>query len=345
MTWRALREVGRRLRAHWLLVLGLGALGGLVVAVDPARLVRALADADRGLLALMLPCVLAHYVFRSLAWRVGLRRIGVRVGVVRAAVLTLAAQSLVFLPGGDLWRVPVLTRMEGSRRDQGELASTVVFDDLVFWLLLTLALIPALLGTPELGMVVVGILLGEAAIVALLLWPAGYAFAVEVAGRVPAVRHLRPQLRQLGPAFRRLANPRTLAATALLDAVAALLAFGLFRLALMAVHVREVDFVEAAFVYALGHLFAGLSMLPAGLGVYEGTLTGLLVLQGVDPASAAAAALLYRGFNDLLMGMAGLPVVMVLDRARPGSSRPGVGREAAREVRPAADGGRGRTVP
>src|SRR5579884_4505049 len=80
-------------------------------------------------------------------------------------------------------------------------------------------------------------------------------------------------------------------------------------------------------------LVAGLSMLPAGLGVYEGTLTGLLVLQGVDPASAAAAALLYRGFNDLLMGMAGLPVVMVLDRARPGSSRPGVGREAAREVR------------
>lgn len=54
-------------------------------------------------------------------------------------------------------------------------------------------------------------------------------------------------------------------------------------------------------------------MLPAGLGVYEGTLTGLLVLQGVDPASAAAA-LLYRGFDYLVLGIVGLPVVVVLDR-------------------------------
>jgi uncharacterized protein (TIRG00374 family) len=95
------------------------------------------------------------------------------------------------------------------------------------------------------------------------------------------------------------------------------LAFALFLLALHAVGVTNGGYAKAAFIYALGHILAAVSMLPGGVGVYEGVLTAFMALQGVPPSQGAAAALLYRGFNDLFMALLGLGATWWLHRNWP----------------------------
>lgn len=304
----------RRLREHWLLVLGLLAVCGLVIAVGPAKLTRVLAGADPRFLALMLPCVLALYATRGLAWRVALLGSGLTVTRARAIRLVIAGQALIFLPGGDLWRIAVTARAQDLRRMGGVITATIVFDDLVFMTLLSLALVPLLARMPFLIPLVVLALLGELMLWSLLVWPAGYLRAVQLATRMLPVGRLAIPLGQLGPAFRRLVRPRIVLQVGLLNAVAGVLSLSLFVLALLAVRVTWIGLDQAAFTLAAGQIVGSATMLPGGIGAYEAVLTGLLVAAGVAPATGAAAALLYRGFSDVLMSVLGVAAGIGLGR-------------------------------
>lgn len=70
--------------------------------------------------------------------------------------------------------------------------------------------------------------------------------------------------------------------------------------------VENVGFARAASIYAVAYLMSGVTT-PVGLGAYEGILTGFMALQGVSPSSAAPAAILYRGFNEVFVVTAQRP--------------------------------------
>lgn len=61
-------------------------------------------------------------------------------------------------------------------------------------------------------------------------------------------------------------------------------------------------FMTAAFVFSLSSVAGGLSMLPGGLGVAEGSMLGLLISMGVDKTSATGITLLAR-FGTLWFGV------------------------------------------
>lgn len=88
----------------------------------------------------------------------------------------------------------------------------------------------------------------------------------------------------------------------------------LLYFAIHAVGASTVPLPAVAFALAMANLTAGLSLVPIGLGVFEGTITLLLVAAGVVPGEAAAAALLYRAFNDGFM--AGLGAIVALGSRR-----------------------------
>jgi uncharacterized membrane protein YbhN (UPF0104 family) len=90
----------------------------------------------------------------------------------------------------------------------------------------------------------------------------------------------------------------------------------LYWLALTAVHARGIGLDQVAFTYATGQVLSGLTVLPGALGAYEGMMTGMIAVQGVALAAAAAAALLYRAVNDVLMALVGLSVALLSDRQR-----------------------------
>lgn len=98
------------------------------------------------------------------------------------------------------------------------------------------------------------------------------------------------------------------------DAAAAVLSYLLFYLALHAVGQTEVSFSAAAFVLALSFVLAGISLIPGGVGPFEGLLTVLMIANGVPVSAGAAAGLLFCGFNDILMAGVGAVFLVLIRR-------------------------------
>lgn len=308
------RRVLSGLRENWIVSVGLVAVAALVIAVDPAKLGRDLANADRLVVLLMLPTVLILYLLHGVAWWIALRGIRAPVGLRQAISISFISQAFDLLPGGDLWRVPIVKSEHGERLEAGRVAATVVFDDLVYFFVLTFAMVPAVLRSPMFGLLLGAALLPQLTIFGILLWPRLYDFLARKVGQIGLLRRFEPQLMLLGPAFRELITPRTLVPIVIVDAGCAVLATGLFGLSVTAVHATGFSFQQIAFTYASGQVLAGLTSLPAALGLYEAMMTGFMAVQGVAPAAAAAASFMYRAINDVLMAIIGLGVAFVFER-------------------------------
>ena len=308
------RRLWMELRGHWITLLGVAAVAGLVIAVNPASVAHALSAADPWLLVVMLPVVLLLYCVRGGTWFAVLRGARQTVGLREAIRVNLVSQTFVFLPGGDLWRVPLVKADSGGGRDTGVLTATVVFDDLVYLFVLTFAMVPVVTGTPILSIPLAVSLVPQIVIFAILLSPRVYA---TLAGRVATLRpfrRFRPELEVLGPTFRSLVKARTLVPVVALDAIAATLSIALFALALGAVHAAGTDIPHVAFTYSASQVVTNLTVIPGALGAYEGMMTGAMALQGVAPAAAATGALLYRIVNDILMALIGLGIALLYNR-------------------------------
>jgi glycosyltransferase 2 family protein len=309
-----LRRLVAAARERWVVLLGLVGVAALIVAVDPAKVARAVGGADPLAAAIMIPVVFALYICHGVAWWIALRGIGAPVGLRQAVKVTLISQAFDVLPGGDLWRVPIVRSENESRVNAGTIAATVIFDDLVYFFVLTFAMVPLAIASPVVRVPLAIALAPQLAIFTALLWPSLYAWLAGHVSRMRPFRRFEPQLAVLGPTFQRLVVLRVIGPVVLVDALCAALAIGLYGLAMSAVHAAGVGLPAIAFTYATGQVLSGLTVLPGALGAYEGMMTGMMALQGVTPATAAAAALLYRAVNDLLMAVIGLTVALSVDR-------------------------------
>jgi uncharacterized membrane protein YbhN (UPF0104 family) len=318
------------LRSNWLAALALGGVAALVMVVNPAQLARVFGRADRQIVLVMVPTTLAVFAVRGVGWWFALRRIGVRISPARAVVILFASKPMVFLPAGDLGRVAVLEAtgaIEGL--SVGEVTATVAFQEMGFLALMGLPLVPALAVEPALAPLVLFLALVLALILAVLLWEPMHLRAVALVERIPFLGRFDRELRHIRPAFLKLFEARTIAGVLAFDALAVALTFLLFELALHVVGATRVGLLQASFSYAVAYVVSGLAFTPVGLGAYEGIITGFMVLQGVPPSQGAAAALLYRGFNDVFMALVGLAFLAGLRRA----GQKGL---AERRVRPSA---------
>ncbi|HXM58181.1 MAG TPA: lysylphosphatidylglycerol synthase transmembrane domain-containing protein [Candidatus Dormibacteraeota bacterium] len=309
-----LRAVLGALRRHWLAALAVVSLAGLVVAVNPGRLAGILRSADPGTLALMVPTVLAISVFRGIAWWVGLRHLGVTISVFRSVYLLFAGRLLVFVPTGDLMRVSILEETGASGRDPGTIAGSIAFQELTFLGLLGLGALPRATSSPEIAGLVAVMVLAHAAVFAIVVWKPAYDWAVALVERIRFLRRFDEPLRHLRPAFVRMMAPSNLAGMLACNAVAAGLMFALFFLSLRAVGVTQVSFAAATFTYGLAHILSGLSFLPGGVGSMEAIVTGLLAAGGVPAYQGAAAAILFRGFNDVVTAAVGAGASVLVKR-------------------------------
>lgn len=308
------RQLPAALREHWVILAGLVAVAALVTAVDPQKVGRALEGSDLRAVAGMLAVVPLLYFSHGIAWSIALRGAGAPVGFRQAVRVAFISQAFTFLPGGDLWRVPIVRSEDSRPLEAGVITATVVFDDLVYFFVLTFAMIPAALRYPPLLAPFALAVLPQAVIFGILLWPSLYSRLADRVGRARLVRRFQPQLALLGPTFRRLVIPRVAIPVVLVDAASAAMAIALYALALSAVHASGAGLRQVAFTYSAGQVLSGLTVLPGALGAYEGMMTGMMAVQGVAAAAAAAAALLYRAVNDVLMAMIGLALAVLVDR-------------------------------
>jgi uncharacterized membrane protein YbhN (UPF0104 family) len=310
-----LRWLAERLRRHWLVVVGGASLVGVVVAVDPSKLGSSLESVEIVPLAFMFPVAVSEYAAQGLGWYVLLRWLGVPITRLQAIEVEIAGQALIFLPAGDLGRVPLVREAVPVASDAGGIAATIVVQEVVFMVILGLAAIPAAVHHPELIGAAVSLVGFLGVTVGVLLWRRAFERVLRELDRVPVIRRHDPAIRGLRAGVLHLARPAPLLGSVGWNGLAAALGFVLFELALRGVGITDVSPADVALVYAVGHLLAAASMLPGGLGSYEAIVTGFLVLEGVPAYSGAAAALLYRGITDVFMAGFGLAVGAGLRRS------------------------------
>lgn len=288
----------------------------LVLAVSPSQLANTFRHTDLRLLLLMLPITIGTYLARSLGWYVTLRAVDVDVDIRHSIAVEFAGQTMVFLPTGDLARIALIKEVTGTQRSGGELTATIAFGELLFMTLMGLGVLPRVATHPDVALLVILMVLVHMLVLAVLVWEPAYSWAIRVVEKVGPLRRFDPQLRAIRPAFLELLRPRVAIPVIICNIVAVFLSYVLFYLALHAIGQTSVGLVAAMFVLSLSWVISSISLIPGGVGPFEGLLTVLLIANGVPVAAGAAAGLLFRGFNDLLMAAVGAVFLVLIRRGR-----------------------------
>jgi uncharacterized membrane protein YbhN (UPF0104 family) len=308
--------VARVARHYVLEIVAVLCVLALVLAVNPAQLASTFRHTDTRVLLLMLPVTIGTYLARSLGWYVTLRAVDVDVDIRRSVAVEFAGQTMVFLPTGDLARIALIKQVTGTRRSGGELTATIAFGELIFMTLMGLGVLPRVATHPGVALLVILMVLVHVLVLAVLIWEPAYNWAIGLVEKAGPLQRFDAQLRAIRPAFLELLRPRVAVPVILCNAVAVFLSYLLFYLALHAIGQTHVDFVAAMFVLALSWVISSISLIPGGVGPFEGLLTVLLIANGVPVAAGAAAGLLFRGFNDILMAGVGAVFLVLIRRGR-----------------------------
>jgi uncharacterized membrane protein YbhN (UPF0104 family) len=305
------------LRRYWAEAFAVAGLIALIIGVNPFALGHVFEHIQWRIALLMVPVVLAIYLCRGAAWWFALRGIDEHIGFVQTQMIELAGQVMIILPMGDLARV-AMVRNTDRESGVGAITATVALQELLYLLLMSFGALPQIVQRPNVALLMLVTTLAATTIFLVLLWEPAYERAVGLVEHVRILRRFDRQLHEIRPAFVRLCQWRVLLPIVALQALAALLSFLLFYLCLAAIGLDQapynISYITAVFVLGVSYIFGAISFLPMGVGAFEGLLTVVMLTYGIPAALGAAAGLLYRGYNDVLMAMIGGPCLLLVRR-------------------------------
>ena len=127
--------IGRALRRWWPVLLAVAAVGGIVVAVNPAEVASALRRTDLALLVPVLLLTVLTLVVQGTRWHFLLAAVGARIPMLDSVLLSVAGQGITaLLPLGDLTRAIFATEVAGVAF--ADVVATVTVQELTFTLFL-----------------------------------------------------------------------------------------------------------------------------------------------------------------------------------------------------------------
>lgn len=318
---RVTKKLGHLARRYWAELFAVASLVALIVGVNPRALGHVLGAIDWRVALLMVPVVLVLYLCRGTAWQLALRGIGEHISFGTTQTIELAGQVMIILPMGDLARV-AMVRQADREHGVGAITATVALQELLYMLFVSFGALPRIAERPDVALVMIGTMLAFIAVFVILLWGAAYERAVRLVEHIALLRRFDRQLHELRPAFVHLCQPKRLIPIAIFQAAAAMLSFLLFFLALRAIGLTNVSYVNATFALGVSYTFGAISFLPLGIGAFEGLLTVIMLTLGIPAAVGAASGLIYRFYNDVLMALIGAPCLLyVRARQRAGTWR------------------------
>lgn len=296
----ALPRVGRPARLGIRpLVAGLAVVigfAGLVLVGNPMQVLGALRTAAPGILIGVLALTVVYYLFQGTRWYVLLRQAGSRLPLRRVLLLNMAGQAMTaVLPLGDLARAALAGEESGI--GFGKAAAAVTVQELLFTLLLVLATLPGMLAFHEGAPAAVIALAGIGAALAILVVPDLFRPVHRLLARTPLLKRVADPVWQLREQTVVLLRQPGTSAWTVLDAARAGIGVLTLWLILRSLGADSISIQGAAFVLGLSYVGGAISVIPGGVGATEASVVGLLVLQGVEPGTAVAAALLQRVFT------------------------------------------------
>ncbi len=289
------------------------ALGLTLTASLPATL-EAMARFPWRLAPLVIVATLTSYALRFLKWHFYIRRLAIPLPGRQSILVFLAGFTMSITPGkfGEVLKALLVRSLVGT--EIGRTASVVMAERLTD---VAGLLILSGFGASALphGFLLLGSLTTLVSVaVVLLRAPAVTRLARRMVPRRLA-RFTEP-LRLFVGSSRTLLAPSVLAFTAVLSAAAWLFECLAFHVILRGLE-APASLQAATFVYAFASLAGAVSMLPGGLGIAEGSLTGLLVGLGTALPQAAAATLLVRAATLWLAVSLGVTTLLTAFRGGP----------------------------
>jgi len=251
--------------------------------LDLARTLERLERLDPALTSGALGCALLLYGIKAVRWRWYVATAGYLLPWRTALAVYLAGQWFTLARSADLSRVVIALRFGipyALAIAIGAVAGVCDFAGLAW------------------GGLLAGLWLGDYVLAMLVVAAATTALIWGLGGSGPLGRMVEDELpaKYAGAvqAGRGLLRGQPLAIGLAITAVDVLVGAGVMLLAAWALGLGEIGLARALLVYALSQVAGGLSMVPLGLGVVEGSGVLLLVAAGVDASLAAAVLVLYR---------------------------------------------------
>ena len=310
--WRALRRLLPTL-------VGIAAIAAVVWVVQPADVVRAFRGFQAVVLLPVILLLLLTYLAQGARWHGLLRSVGARLTVSDSMLLNAAGQGITaILPLGDLTRAVFAS--ETADVEFADVVATVTVQELTYTLLLLLAAGPVVVDHRQAVAVEVTALVGMAVIVAILVVPPLFHRVHQLVRWTPLLRRFTRQIDELQHETVALLHSPATVVWSILDAVRAFLAVTAFWLLVLGVQPGAVDWWSAAFVFSLSYVGGAISLLPGGVGANEAGMVGLLIVVGVEPAAAAAVAVLMRFIGSTLAVLVGAAAYVAARRRHPGLS-------------------------
>jgi len=274
----------------------------LLLALSPAHIWRALSRFPPAYILPVLVLARLYFGVQAVRWNFLLRSIGVRLSQWDTQIISLASQLASLLPLGQYARAVFAAKATGA--EAGSITATAVVQETTYALVLLLIAIPGSISHPAVAVTLLLSLATTLLLVVILVWPPIYHLARRALCRLPWSSLTVPTVAGLHNSSGRLLRlPATLWGTGFTVLYSALYITLLWVVA-EGVHPGVLSWWDAAFVCAISHLAGAITTLPGGLGAYEASLLGLLIVVGVDPVDAGAITILFtvadRGVGSLM---------------------------------------------
>lgn len=320
----------RRLRSVLPYALSVAVVVALLLAVSPREFGRAVAKFDLVYAAPVAALSLAYYLLQGVRWQPLLRAIGARLRLGDTVLLNLAGQSTGLLPGGELTRAVLVSKVAGV--EIGAAVATITVQELLYSVLIIAAAVPAALRHSVAAIGVLVALAGIVLVTVILTVQQVFDAVLVAVRRVPLLRRFAEDIAELQRDTVVLLHRWDTLTWSAVGAVQALITISVFWLVVHAIAPGLLSWPDAAFVYAVGHIAGALSLGPGGLGGFEASTVGMLVAVGVPFGDAVAGSLLQRGADKGLGTVYGTLAYLVC-RARYDLGETGVVHHRARRRR------------
>jgi uncharacterized membrane protein YbhN (UPF0104 family) len=285
------------------LALGLGAIAGIVLFLDPAHVGSALEHFPLALIAPVLLLSVVTYVLQGIRWHFLLRDTGTRLRWQDTILINLAGQTITaIIPLGDLTRAAFASA--AGRTDFGVVAATVTVQELSFTLILVLSALPAILALGYGLGAVVSVAIGIAAIIGILTISPVFCRVHDVMAHIPVLRRMLPAIDELQQEAVALLHRPDALALSILDAARVAVSVTVLWLVLEGLDPGRIGWWQAAFVLALSTIGGAVSLVPGGVGANEASVAALLIFLGYNSGAAGAAAIIQRALvSGLSLGL------------------------------------------
>ncbi|HUX08129.1 MAG TPA: lysylphosphatidylglycerol synthase transmembrane domain-containing protein [Acidobacteriota bacterium] len=241
-------------------------------------------------------CLLSvgNYLVRLFRWNYYLKKLEIPLGGRESAIIFFAGLVMSITPGkfGELLKSQYIKNINGTaRRHSGPVVLAERLTDLIGVLVLASFGIFRFNYGEVIFFVVLGMIVVSLAIVSSRKLCLGL---LALASKIPIVGRVAYKLEEAYENMSALLRPAALFNSTLMS----ILAWGCeslgFYFVINAFPGISLSYTDALFIYAFATIVGAVTMLPGGLGITEGTMTGLMVLLNIPTAVAVASTLITR---------------------------------------------------